>query len=244
MTELTTTTVLLVSIVFFATCAQTIAGFGFALTVMPLITLLLGLKTAAPLVALAGLSLYTINLIRYHRAINTGEVLRLGVAAAFGVPLGIWGLTNLDESFIKFVVGFILVAYALYSFLNPAVARMLSQRWVYLVGFATGCLGGAYNTPGPPVIVYGSLRRWEREEFRAVLQSLYFLTGLMAVVSHWLTQHITVNVLTLYVYIVPALISGMVVGAIADRRIDHTAFRVIVLAMILVLGLSMILGVR
>jgi len=103
MNESATTLVFLIAVVFGAAFEQTISGFGFSLIVMPLVTLLLGLQTAAPLVALAGLTLYTINLIRFHQAINTDEVLRLGV------PVGIWGLVNLNESIVKIALGSVLI---------------------------------------------------------------------------------------------------------------------------------------
>lgn len=239
-----TTLAVLVAIVFFAAFEQTIAGFGFSLIVMPLATLTLGLKTAAPFVALTGLTLYTINLVRYRASLNPHETIRLGIAAALGVPLGIWGLVNLDEMLIKFVLGFILIAHSIFSFAHPATRHILSPRWVYLTGLATGCLGGAYNTPGPPLIVYGTLRQWQRDEFRAVLQALFFLTGLLTVASHFFTQHLTPTILTLYVFTAPALVIGILSGSLIDRRIDHETFRRITLALIFILGLSLIIGGR
>ncbi len=243
MTDLPTI-LFLVCLVFCAALEQTISGFGFALVVMPLATLILGLKIAAPLVALAGLTLYTINLLRYRQAINLHEIVRLGVAAALGVPLGVWVLVNLAEGFIKSLLGFILVAYALFNFVRPVTCQIISSRWGYLAGLATGCLGGAYNTPGPPLIVYGTLRHWQREEFRAILQTLFFLTGALTVTSHWLAQLITPTILMMYLLIVPALVIGIVIGSRLDQRIDHATFRLIVVGMIFVLGLSLIIGGR
>ncbi len=60
----------IVAIVFVAAVLQSLTGFGFALVVMPLVTLVIDLKTAAPLIALAGLTAYTVNLIRFHRAVD------------------------------------------------------------------------------------------------------------------------------------------------------------------------------
>ncbi len=243
MTELPSVLILLMTITFFAAFEQTITGFGFSLIVMPLATLLFGLKTAAPLIALTGLTLYTINLIRNRQAINSGEALRLGIAAIFGVPVGVWGLSNLNESMIKLVLGIILIGFAIYSALNVRWSMIISSRWAWLVGFLTGCLGGAYNTPGPPLIIYGSLREWQRVEFRGVLQALFFTTGILTTLSHWFAQNLTPNVLTLYLYAAPALILGLIAGAFADRFINHRTFRIIVIAMVFVLGVSMVLGI-
>jgi uncharacterized membrane protein YfcA len=236
------TEALVVIVVFSASFVQTLTGFGFALMVMPLITLMLGLRTAAPLVALAGLTLYTINLLRHRAAFNVKEVVPMGVAAALGVPVGVWVLANADENLVRQLLGLILVAYASYALARPKAPRLRSQRWAYPAGFAAGCLGGAYNTPGPPAIVYGSLRRWPKDEFRAAMQALFLLTGLLVVASHIVAQHVTAGVLTLYLYAAPALGLGILAGSRADRWVDANRFRTLVNGMVLVLGVALVTG--
>jgi uncharacterized membrane protein YfcA len=234
---------LIALVVLAAAFAQSLTGFGFALIVMPLVTMLLGVRTAAPVVALAGVTVYAINLARYRRAINVPEVLRLAVASAVGVPLGIWVLSNADEDLVMRILGLILVAYVAYSLLRPGTQRPLARGWVYPAGFLAGCLGGAYNTPGPPVVVYGSMRKLPRDEFRAVLQTLFFINGVLVVTSHALAQHLTREVLVYYLCAVPGLALGILVGSVVDPRMNHDQFRRIVTVMILVLGLALSLGV-
>jgi uncharacterized membrane protein YfcA len=234
--------VLVALLVFAAVFVQTLSGFGFALIVMPIITLLLGLGRAAPLVALLGLTVYSINLIRYRQAVNLKELIRLGVACALGVPIGIWALIHVDESIIKPAMGLVLILYAAYTLLGPEATRLASPRWVYPAGFAAGCLGGAYNTPGPPVIVYGSLRQWPKDEFRAVLQALFFVNGLLVVASHALARHMTADVLTFYLYSLPALLLGVLAGSWFDLRLNRERFRLLVTVLILILGLSLMLS--
>jgi uncharacterized membrane protein YfcA len=233
---------LIVTVVFLAALIQGLSGFGFALIVMPLITLVIGLRTAAPLVALAGLSVYGINVIRFRRSVNAGELVCLGIAAASGIPVGIWVLANVDESVIKPLLGSILIAYALYTLMRPTMPRLHSRWWAYPAGFVAGCLGAAYNTPGPPVIVYGSLRQWPKDEFRAVLQSLFFLSALLVVISHLLAGNVTGEVLKLYLYAVPALALGILAASRLDGKVDRDRFRVLVTVMILILGLSLLLN--
>jgi uncharacterized membrane protein YfcA len=236
------TEALVVIVVFCASFVQTLSGFGFALMVMPLITFALGLRTAAPLVALAGLTLYTVNLLRHRAAFNLKEVLPVGIAAALGVPVGVWVLANANETLVRQLLGLMLVAYASYALARPKAPRLQSRRWAYPAGFAAGCLGGAYNTPGPPAIVYGSLRRWPKDEFRAALQALFLLTGLLVVASHVVAGHVTVQVLHLYLYAAPALGLGILVGSRADRWVDANRFRTLINAMVLVLGVALATG--
>jgi uncharacterized membrane protein YfcA len=229
-------------IVFLAALVQTLSGFGFALLVMPLITIIVGLQTAAPLVALAGMTLCGVNLIRYRQAVHVRKVLRLGVASVFGIPIGFWALANVDESIIKPLLGVVLIAYAAYKLISPSESHVCSRRWAYPAGFVAGCLSGAYNTPGPPVIVYGSLRQWPKEEFRAVLQAFFFVNAVFTVASHTIARHLTTTVWTFYGCAVPALLLGVFISSRIDSRLNRDRFRTIVTAMILVLGISLILS--
>ncbi len=236
------TGLLIAAIVLAAAFLQSLSGFGFAIVVMPVLTLILGLQTAAPLVSLTALTVYAINVTRFRRAIQAGEVLRLGLASALGVPMGIWVLSNVEGTVVKQALGLLLLLFALYSVIRPVTSWIPSARWVYPAGFLAGCLGGAYNTPGPPAIVYGTLRQWPRDEFRAVLQSLFLVNGVLVVASHIAAGHLTAPVLTYYLYTVPGLAVGILLASRVDSRVDRERFRILVMAMISVLGLSLLLG--
>jgi len=236
------TAALIVAIILFAAFLQCLTGFGFAAIIMPLLTLLLGLQTAAPLVALAGLTVYTINLMRYRQAIDFGEAWRLIAASILGVPVGIWALTNVDSSLVSRVLGWLLILYSVYALVRPSMSRPLSRWWVYPAGFLAGCLGGAYNTPGPPAIVYGSQRQLPKDEFRAVLQTLFFFSALFVVTAHVLARNMTQQVFTYYLFAVPALIVGIVAGVRVDRHVDRARFRILISIMTMGLGLLLVFG--
>jgi hypothetical protein len=121
-------------------------------------------------------------------------------------------------------------------------ARRPARWWAYPAGFLAGCLGGAYNTPGPPVIVYGSLQQWPKDEYRAILQTLFFISGVLIVGSHLLAGHMTRSVWALYAWAAPALLLGLWTGTRLDRRVDQERFRTMVLVVILVLGTTLMLG--
>jgi uncharacterized membrane protein YfcA len=232
----------LVIATFFATAVQTLAGFAFALIMMPIVTLILGVHTAAPLVALTALTLYGVNIFRHHESLNFQELWRLGAAATAGVPVGIWMVANANDAFVKVLLGLILIGYGLYGLTRPSPQRPCSPRWAYLAGFVSGSLGGAYNTSGPPLAIYGALRQWPKDEFRVGLQSLFFVSGALTVLSHAFANHLTPTVFRLFAWTPPALLLGILAGAWVDRFVDKERFRVLVLAMILVLGISLALN--
>ena len=210
---------------------------------MPLVTLMLGLQTAAPLVAVIALTVYAVNVLRFRRAIKRGEVLRLAAASALGIPVGIWILSGANEAIVQRILGLLLVVFALYNLARPSAHHVVSQRWVYPSGFLAGCLGGAYNTPGPPAIVYGTLRQWPRDEFRAALQTLFLVNGILVVTAHFVAHHMTAQILGLYLYALPALGLGVFLASRVDRRVNRQQFRILVSMLVLILGGILLLGV-
>ncbi len=232
---------LFVILVFFSAFQQTVSGFGFALFLMPLATIVFGLRTAASLVALDAVTLYAINLFRYRNAVNGRQVWRLGTAAALGAPIGVWVLVNANEVIVKWLLGLLLIGYAAYSLAKPFALHVESDQWGYLAGFLGGCLGGAYNVPGPPIVIYGALRGWDKDEFRAVLQAIFLVSGTIAVASHFIAGRVTPDVRSLYATSVPGLLFGIGAAAWADRHVNRPRFRVLVSAMVLVMGVATIL---
>lgn len=88
------------------------------------------------------------------------------------------------QSFITYIVtaflGVVIVAYALYALFNPTLPELAQRSWAYGFGFAGGVLSGAYNTSGPPVVIYGTCRCWQPAEFKSNLQGYFLLTRRLA----------------------------------------------------------------
>jgi uncharacterized membrane protein YfcA len=138
-------------------------------------------------------------------------------------------------------LGILLVAYALFALLRPDVLPMVSSRWAYPAGFVAGVLGGAYNTAGPPLILYGSLRSWANQKFRAVLQSLFAVSASVVVLGHLLAGHYTRPELTRITYATPALLLGIFLGARLERHLKPTWLKKWMTLITLFLGLSLLL---
>jgi len=225
-----------------AAAVQSLAGFGFALLLMPVLAIGIGLRATAPLVAIVSLVLNAINLIRNHSGFNGRELWRLTAASLPGVPIGIWALGNIEEHTIMRLAGVVLVLYAAYALLRPATAQLRAQWLAFPAGLLAGCLSGAYNTPAPPLLIYGSLRQWPKEEFRAALHALFLLNGILVVTSHLVARHVTAETLAALAYALPALAAGVALAVLVDRWLDGERFRTFVLVLILVLGFSLALN--
>ena len=228
-------------IVFLAAFQQSLSGFGFALVAMPILVQLVGLQVAAPLIAGTGLLLTFINAFRWRKAIDWGEIRRLGVWMLLGIPLGILSVDYLPEMALKAGLGVLLVAYSLFALLKPEKLPIISRRWAYPMGFIAGLLGGAYNTPGPPLILYGNLRQWSHQRFRAVLQSVFAFSATLVVGGHLMARHFTPQVMTLMLPASAAILLGVLAGALLDRHLKPQHLRTWITVVTLLLGVSLLI---
>ena len=235
-----TTQLLVVAVIFLAVFTQSLSGFGVALVAMSLLPVLIDIQVATPLVAVVGITIEFFLLLRYRSALNLQVVWRLIAASVFGIPLGVWALGRLDEKVVLAVLGVLITGYAIYALLNLRMPELTHSGWVYFSGFMAGVLGGAYNTSGPPVIVYGDCRRWERAGLKSNLQGFLFVSSIFIVIAHAFGQNLTPIVWRYYLLCIPAMVIGIIAGISSDKVIDPVLYRKIVLGILVVLGLRLI----
>jgi len=232
---------LLVSLVIFlAVFTQSLTGFGSALVAMALLPALIGIRTATPLVALVGLTIEIALLLRYHASFRLQSVWRLIVASLLGIPLGLVLLRRVDERLALVILGCVLVGYAFYALLGRPLPSLKSNGWAYGTGFVAGMLGGAYNTSGPPVVIYGDAQRWPPAEFKSNLQGFFLVINVFVIAGHALSGNLTQRVWTAYLWVLPAIALGILLGTWLDGRINRAVFRKLVLFLLILMGARMI----
>ena len=199
------TVAIVLGIILFATLVRAIFGFGDALIGMPLITMVVGLKSATPLVALVAVTIGRAILASNWRAVHLAGAWRLVLSTIVGIPIGLYFLKGSYEIPMQLVLGSVILLFALYSLRKSSGLELHDERYSYAFGLAAGILGGAYNTNGPAVVMYGTMRRWNPARFRATLQGYFVVTGLIILLGHGAAGLWTPMVLKLYLAALPAV---------------------------------------
>lgn len=238
---LDTTSLFILLAVFLGCFTQSLTGFGVALVMMAVLPSLVGLKVATPLVALTAIVLETVMLIRYRGALQFRSILGLLVSSLIAIPVGIFYFRRLDEGVALSVLGFVLTAYALYALIGFRLPALSHPAWAWGFGFTGGLLGGAYNTSGPPVVVYGNCRRWSPQEFKSNLSGYFLVNSIMVVSTHWLGGNFTPQVMSRFLLALPALFLGFLLGQSMDRWLNPELFRKVVLVLLVVLGVRLMI---
>jgi uncharacterized membrane protein YfcA len=234
---------MLIAIIFFlATFVQSSVGFGLALVSMPLLVAIIGIQTASPLVAVASMIAEIAILLRYRESLNIRAFIPLTAAAIVAIPIGIFALSQINETVITTLLGILLISYSLYSLFRPNFPELAHPAWAYGFGFFAGLLGGAYNTSGPPVIVYGNSRRWPPEEFKCNLQAFFVVLGVIVIAVHALSGNLTSTVWQDLLFSLPGMALGLLAGFTLSERLNAELFGKIVLYLLIFLGLFLIIN--
>ena len=127
------------------------------------------------------------------------------------------------------------------GFFIPGLFTLKSDRSAPLFGFTAGILGGLFNVNGPPLVVYGTLRGWNPEKFRATLQGCLFPAGLMIVLGHGSVGLWTGGVLFHFAVSLPFIFAGIAIGGKLNRKIPTGRFDAYVYGLLVVLGLALVI---
>ncbi len=93
---------------------------------------------------------------------------------------------------------------------------------------------------GPPLAMYGSLRKWPPANFRATLQGYFLPASVAGMAGYWVTGLWTPAVNRLYLYSLPAVFVGIFLGRLLNRRMNARQFVVYVHAGLIVIGLVLL----
>lgn len=231
-----------VSVLFAGSFSRSALGFGDALVAMPLLVLIMPASKAAPLVALCACTTAAIVLAREWRHVNVRAATSLIVAGLLAAPFGVWWLKHGDDRIAKGILATIVISFTGWSLWKPDLFRLQTDRWAPVFGFTSGLLSGAFNTGGPPLVVYGALRRWPPARFRAVFQAYTIIAGGLVAVLHASAGSITREIVLLYAYSLPAIASAAWIGRKLTHSLSTQRFLKVVYCFLMVIGIGLLIS--
>jgi hypothetical protein len=89
---------------------------------------------------------------------------------------------------------------------------------------------------GPPLVVYGSLRHWSAEHFRATLQGYFLPASLLVMCGFWLKGLWIPAVTRYYLWSLPVALAAIFLGRAINQRLKGLFFLRCVHVGLLVVG--------
>ena len=144
----------------------------------------------------------------------------------FGIPLGLLLLTSSHQRMVKGALGIIILGFSIYSLAGraPLELKRDHRAWLLACGFCAGVLGGAYGMNGPPLVIYGAMRRWSVQHFRATLQGYFLPASIIGMVGYFMAGLWTPAVTRYYLLSLPVTLAGIFLGRVINHRIHGDNF--------------------
>lgn len=225
--------------VFVAINVYMIAGFGFALLAMPLMTFVIPVERAVVVVVLLAIASTGHQAVVHRRHVRVPLARRLTVSSVVGMPVGLVVLNVVDDQILRMVLGIgVLLATAMLA--RDLTLDHAGPGLDWSMGFVSGVANASIGTNGPPLVFDLQSRRLAPGEFRGTI-AVVFAVGNVATATLFLVDgKITRDGLVAVAVAFPVWALGIVSGRALQPRVPERHFRRIVLGLLVLTGLATI----
>lgn len=218
-----------------------VAGFALGLVVSGVWLHIISPAQTAILIAGYGLVAQGYGIWRLKQALEWRKTMPFVLGGAVGVPIGAFLITYVNPVYMRTGIGALLVVYGLYGLARPVFKPLNAGTPADVgIGVLNGLLGGLTGLAGVVVAVWCQMQGWPKDAQRTVFQPTLFVVLAMSAASLAAAGAANVETGKLYLLGLPVLVAGMWCGWKLYGKLDDQAFRKVILALLLISGLSLI----
>ncbi|KGF71895.1 hypothetical protein DO97_14810 [Neosynechococcus sphagnicola sy1] len=235
------TTILLFGLIVVAVhFLEGITGFGSTVLSMPLVSMLVGIHVAKPV-----LTLYTVItcgyvLIKAYKDIDWKQYNKMMLLLLMGLPIGILIYNVLPKSGLLIFLGVFMVIVSirgiLISFGIVTNAMQIKDAPALFLVFCGGIVHGAFASGGPLIIVYATEKLKNKSSFRATLCLIWVTLNVILLTQMYLANQITTEVVNTSLYGLIFLAVGTVLGVWAHNKIHNDVFTKVTYSALFIMG--------
>jgi uncharacterized membrane protein YfcA len=218
-----------------------LAGFAMGLVVSGIWLHILTPIQTVTLIVGYGLLVSGYGIWKLRHALSWRRLTPFIIGGALGVPIGAALLAYVNPSYLRAVVGLLLVLYCIYGLAQPTIKPVHAVLPIDIgIGILNGLLGGLTGLAGIIVVVWCQLRGFPKDVQRTISQPVSFVVFVMSAISLSVAGDISVATVKLYLYGLPMMLAGTWTGLKLYGRVDDAGFRRIVLLLLLASGVSLV----
>lgn len=211
---------------------------------VPLMVLFLDMKVVASIAAVFAVpsGIMLILTFQTKKWVRKDVLPMLIFGAIIGTAIGTYIIASYKSDILKRAFGIFLVIYALKMlFWNKNKLNEPSKYFGALAGFLGGILGGMFSTGGPPVVIYLNSITNDKKIFRSTILFYLLVVNTWQLITYIYSGLITMDVLKLSLYLVPAFVIGSFLGSLIHIKINDNLFNKIIALILLITGITIII---
>jgi uncharacterized membrane protein YfcA len=221
---------------------QGLSGFGFGLTAMALWAWTLEPRLAAALAVFGALTGQVVAAFTVRRGWDWKRLAPFVLGGLAGLPLGLWLLPRLDVPLFKATLGGILVVLCPLMFFAARLPRIHhgGRTADGVAGAVGGVMGGLGGFTGVVPTLWCTLRGWDKDHQRAVIQNFNLTMQVVTFASYLATGIVDGSMLPYFAVVAPAMLIPVLLGARLYIGISEAAFRQVVLGLLTACGIALL----
>lgn len=220
------------------------AGFG-GVTV-PLLALILSLKTVAPVVTVLGLISSIVILRSDYRYVVWRDLWKIMPWSVLGIALGLYFFKTLDARTLAQALGAFVLAYGAYSLWATARRGPALQLPMRAITPVAGTLAGFVGTlfgamAGTFFALYLDLLKFAKNEFRATVAAILFGVGIFRGAGYVAVGAFDHDALIACAAALPMMAIGILIGNRIHANLDQLMFKRFIALVLIVSGMPLLL---
>lgn len=222
----------------FAALTRAFSGFGFALMAVPVFSLFLEPAESVVLSAILTIAISAITLRSWWGQYPSGIAGPMIAGSLVGTGVGVYFLSNASVEQFRLWIGLSVIAGCIaLAFFKPR-DRRASAALSGGTGIASGLMNGAFAIPGPPVVLYVMATLHDPARSRAFLMMFFFVSNLISMSMFTMAGIVTSTPFYLFLVAFPVMLLGDRLGAWLFIRSGGRAYRPIVMAVCILVGVG------
>jgi uncharacterized protein len=246
--EMNLATVIMVGLVIFsASVMESITGFGSGIIALPFLGVLIGIKTAVPMITVISIMFTIYMLITNYKKIAWKEYFTIIGFAIIGMPFGMFAFSAFNEATLKLILGIFVILCAFRALLRIKYPKQiknsrLNNVFQRLVLFSGGIIQGAFSTGGPLIVVYSADKLKDKSVFRATMSNVWLTLNTVLIIKNVIIGNImTKQVFTYVAAAFPFFIAGTIIGLYLHSKVSIKVFSLLINIVLLAAGVSTLL---
>lgn len=221
--------------------AQSLAGFGFGLLSVPLMTLVVDPRHAVVVSTIIGAFSTTSQAFLDRRHTEWSSVKRMTIGSYMGMPLGLFVFVIISESALRVMLGVVVFMAAILLWRGFQV-RDDAHHLDWSMGFLSGVLSTSTSTNGPPLVFLMQARKMDPNVFRATINTIFSFANIGALGLFIAAGKVNSESLLGVAVALPALFISLRIGYAVRRHVDGARFRNLVLSLLMLSGVSVMIS--
>jgi uncharacterized protein len=221
---------------------QGLSGFAFGMVAMSFWAWVLEPRLAATLAVFGALTGQVLAAVTVRRGFNLKLLLPFVLGGFAGIPIGIALLPFLDMLLFKTFLGGLLILWCPTMLIAHQLPRITLGGRVAdaIVGTLGGIMSGIGGFAGVIPTLWCTLRGFDKDAQRAVIQNFNFSALLVTMVIYISKGFITKTMLPMFAIVAPAMLVPTLMGSRLYIGMSATTFRNVVLSLLTVSGAALL----